>query len=158
MVDWLRHVPTLETDDRDLQLAYDRSIRDLALLELALSSGHAIPAAGVPWYLAIFGRDALITSLQTLLLGPRLAVGTLRTLAAYQATRRSDFRDAEPGKIPHEIRFGALAETGEVPHARYYGSVDSTPLWLILLGETFRWTGDRALLAEQDEPERGGVD
>jgi glycogen debranching enzyme len=148
MVDWLRHVPTLETDDRDLDLAYERSIRDLALLELALSSGHAIPAAGVPWYLAIFGRDALITSLQTLLLGPRLAVGTLRTLAAYQATRRSDFRDAEPGKLPHEIRFGALAETGEVPHARYYGSVDATPLWLVLLGETFRWTGDRALIDE----------
>ncbi len=145
---WLRHVPTLESDDRDLQLAYDRSIHDLAILELALSSGHAIPAAGVPWYMAIFGRDALITSLQTLLLGPRLAVGTLRTLAAYQAARRSNFRDAEPGKMPHEVRFGALAETGEVPHARYYGTVDATPLWLILLVEVFRWTEDRDLIEE----------
>jgi glycogen debranching enzyme len=145
---WLRHVPTLESDDRDLQLAYDRAIHDLALLELALSSGHAIPAAGVPWYLAIFGRDALITSLQTLILSPRLAAGTLRTLAAYQARRHSNFRDAEPGKMPHEVRFGTLAETGEVPHARYYGTVDATPLWLILLVEAFRWSDDRDLVAE----------
>jgi glycogen debranching enzyme len=145
---WLRHVPTVESDDRNLQLAYDRAINDLALLELALSSGHAIPAAGVPWYLAIFGRDALITSLQTLILGPRLAAGTLRTLAAYQASHRSDFRDAEPGKMPHEIRFGVLAETGEVPHARYYGTVDATPLWLILLAEVFRWSDDHDLITE----------
>ena len=145
---WLRHIPALETDDRDLQLAYERAVRDLAILELALSSGHAIPAAGVPWYLAIFGRDSIITSLQSLLLGPRMAIGTLRTLAAYQAQDQSDFRDAEPGKMPHEIRFGALAETGEVPHGRYFGTVDATPLWLILLAETFRWTGDRALIDE----------
>ncbi len=148
LTDWLRHLPTLETSDLDLHLAFDRSVRDLAALELALSSGHVIPAAGIPWYLAIFGRDALITSLQTLMLGPRLATGTLRTLAAYQARRASAFRDAEPGKMPHEVRFGALAEAGMIPHARYYGTADATPLWLLLLAETFRWTGDRNLIEE----------
>lgn len=145
---WLQRVPRLTTDDHDLELAYDRAVRDLAALELALSSGHAIPAAGVPWYLAIFGRDALITSFQSLLLGPRLALGTLRTLAAYQATERSDFRDSEPGKMPHEIRFGELAGAGTVPHSRYYGTVDATPLWILLLAEVYRWTEDRAILDE----------
>ncbi|HET8522504.1 MAG TPA: amylo-alpha-1,6-glucosidase, partial [Thermomicrobiales bacterium] len=145
---WLRGTPKLLTDDLDLQLAYDRAVRDLAILELDLSSGHAIPAAGVPWYLAIFGRDALITSLQSLLLGPRMAMGTLRTLAAYQAVERSDFRDAEPGKMPHEIRFGELAGTNAVPHARYYGTVDATPLWILLLCEVWRWAGDREFVKE----------
>jgi glycogen debranching enzyme len=148
LVDWLRDMPALETNDHDLDRAYNRSIRDLVTLELALSSGHAVPAAGVPWYLAIFGRDALITSLQTLPIAPRLAVGTLRTLAAYQATQDSAFRDAEPGKMPHEIRFGALAQTDAVPHARYYGTVDATPLWLMLLAAAYQWTGDRALVEE----------
>ncbi len=85
LIDWIRDAPVLETDDHHLLHAYNASIRDLVTLELALSSGHAIPAAGVPWYLAIFGRDSIITSLQTLSTAPRLAVGTLRTLAAYQA-------------------------------------------------------------------------
>ncbi len=145
---WLRDAPTLETDDRTLQLAYDRSLRDLVMLELTLSSGHAILAAGVPWYMAIFGRDAIISGLQTLPVAPRFAIGTLRTLAAYQATRSIAFRDAEPGKMPHEIRFGALSESDAVPHSRYYGSVDATPLWLILLGAAYRWVGDRELVQE----------
>jgi glycogen debranching enzyme len=148
LTQWLRDTPNLLTDDLDLQLAYDRAVRDLAIPELDLSSGHAIPAAGVPWYLAIFGRDALITSLQSLLLGPRMAMGTLRTLAAYQATERNDFRDAEPGKMPHEIRFGELAGTNALPHARYYGSVDATPLWILLFCEVWRWAGDREFIAE----------
>jgi glycogen debranching enzyme len=148
LVDWVRDAPVLETDDHHLLLAYNSSIRDLVTLELAVSSGHAIPAAGVPWYLAIFGRDSVITSLQTLSTAPRLAVGTLRTLAAYQANRKNAFRDAEPGKMPHEIRFGALSETGAVPHSRYYGTVDATPLWLILLGAAHDWIGDRTLVDE----------
>jgi len=145
---WLHDAPVLETDDRTLQLAYARSLHDLVMLELTLSSGQAILAAGVPWYMAIFGRDAIISSLQTLPVAPRFAIGTLRTLAAYQANRSIAFRDAEPGKMPHEIRFGALSESDAVPHSRYYGTVDATPLWLILLGAAYRWIGDRELVDE----------
>lgn len=148
LTEWIAHVPQLTTDDPDLQLAYARAVRDLASLELTLSSGLAIPAAGVPWYMAIFGRDAIIASLQSLILGPRFALGTLRTLALYQATEDDSYRDAEPGKMPHEIRFGELADTGVVPHARYYGTVDATPLWLILLAQTVRWTGDHDLFTD----------
>jgi glycogen debranching enzyme len=143
---WVQEAPKIVTEDQDLERAYERSIRDLAALEIALNSGYPIPAAGLPWYLAIFGRDSTITSLQTLMLNQRHAQGTLRTLAAYQAREDNAFRDAEPGKIAHEIRFGELAVSGEVPHAAYYGSVDSTPLWLILFGAYFRWSGDRKLV------------
>ncbi|HVB63502.1 MAG TPA: glycogen debranching N-terminal domain-containing protein [Nitrolancea sp.] len=143
---WVQGAPKIDTEDQDLERAYERSIRDLAALEIALNSGYPIPAAGLPWYLAIFGRDSTITSLQTLMLDQRHAEGTLRTLAAYQAREDNAFRDAEPGKIAHEIRFGELAVSGEIPHAAYYGSVDSTPLWLILFGAYFRWSGDRKLV------------
>jgi glycogen debranching enzyme len=145
---WLDDVPALEAEDRRLQLAYQRAVRDLAALEIALNSGYPIPAAGLPWYLAIFGRDAIITSLQTLMLGARHARGTLRTLAAYQATEDEPFRDARSGKIAHEIRFGELASSGQIPHARYYGTADATPLWLMLLAEYERWTHDRQLVEE----------
>src|SRR6185312_1230107 len=143
---WMHHAPRIITADQNLERAYDRSIRDLGALEIALNSGYPIPAAGLPWYLAIFGRDSTITSLQTLMLNQRHAHGTLRTLAAYQSLQDNAFRDAEPGKIAHEIRFGELAVSGEMPHAAYYGSIDATPLWLILYGAYFRWSGDRKLV------------
>ncbi len=145
VLEWIQRTPKLTTEDKDLERSYERSIRDLGALEIALNSGHPIPAAGLPWYLAIFGRDSIITSLQTLLLNQRHARGTLRTLAAYQATENNPFRDSEPGKIAHEIRFGELALSETLPHSRYYGSVDATPLWLILFGEYLQWTGDTVL-------------
>jgi glycogen debranching enzyme len=146
--DWLAHVPVLETDDPNLLLAYRQAVEDLATLEIALDSGHPIPAAGLPWYLAIFGRDSIITSLQCLITGRRQAFGTLRTLAAYQSEEDSDFRDAEPGKIAHEIRFGELAVSEAIPHARYYGTVDATALWLILLHAVTEWTADPDIVTE----------
>lgn len=146
VLQWIQHTPRLQTDDVDLQRGYQRSIHDLGALEIALNSGYPIPAAGLPWYLAIFGRDSIITSLQTLILNQRHARGTLRTLAAYQALKDDPFRDAEPGKIAHEIRFGELALSQAMPHSRYYGSVDATPLWLILFGEYLRWADDPTLL------------
>ncbi len=100
----------------------------------------------MPWFATLFGRDSIIASLQSLAFRPQVAIETLSVLAAYQATAVDDRRDAEPGKILHELRTGEMAGAGELPHTPYYGSVDSTPLWLILLGETFDWTGDRALL------------
>jgi glycogen debranching enzyme len=146
VLEWFQQTPNLHTEDQDFKRGYQRSIRDLGALEIALNSGQPIPAAGLPWYLAIFGRDSIITSLQTMLLNQRHARGTLRTLGAYQARDDDPYRDAEPGKIAHEIRFGELAISGALPHSRYYGSVDSTPLWLILFGEYLRWVDDPRLL------------
>jgi glycogen debranching enzyme len=100
----------------------------------------------VPWFATLFGRDSLIAAYEALAFRPQLAVETLSVLAAYQATEVDDWRDAEPGKILHELRTGEMAGTGELPHTPYYGSVDSTPLWLVLLAATYDWTGDRALV------------
>lgn len=147
---WVAALPRLSTPHVALSLAYGRTLRDLAGLRMNVRAdeGYYLPAAGLPWYMALFGRDALITSIQTLLLEPDLSVGTLRVLADYQARQQDEFRDEEPGKIPHEVRAGRLAALSEVPHARYYGSVDATPLYLMLLRETYRWTGDLMLVRQ----------
>ena len=91
-------------------------------------------------------RDSIIASFQSLAFRPQIAIETLEVLAAYQATEVDDWRDADPGKILHELRTGEMAGAGELPHTPYYGSVDSTPLWLILFAATYDWTGDRAFL------------
>src|ERR671931_417514 len=126
-----------------LVLAYERSLIDLAALrfETTLFPGQPMPAAGLPWFMTVFGRDSLLTSFQALPFTPELAQTTLRVLARYQAEKLDDFRDAEPGKILHEIRFGELTHFGERPHSPYYGTADATPLFLILLDEVERWTG-----------------
>jgi glycogen debranching enzyme len=142
-------IPRLQADDTTLQLAYEQAVRDLHSLEMVSDAGQPLLAAGLPWFVALFGRDVLLTAYETLLLGPELARGALQALAAYQATEVDDFRDAEPGKMPHEVRLGRLARLGRVPHTRYYGSIDATELWLILLHETYRWTGDLAFVREQ---------
>ena len=103
-------------------------------------------AAGIPWFATLFGRDSLIAALETVAFIPTLAVATLEVLARLQATKDDPWHDAEPGKILHELRTGEMALAGETPHDAYYGSVDSTPLWLILLGEAHAWTGDDGLL------------
>ena len=102
-----------------------------------------LPAAGLPWFLTLFGRDTLMTAYQTVAFGPGLAKGALLALAAFQGDKSDDFRDMEPGKILHELRMGELTELGLKPHSPYYGSADSTPLWLILLSEYWRWTRRR---------------
>jgi glycogen debranching enzyme len=141
---WRQRLPAVETDWEDLRLAVDRSIDDLAALRMHIRDDGTtlgdLPAAGLPWFMTVFGRDTLITSLQTLVMGPELALGSLETLAALQSTAHSDAHDAEPGKIVHEVRVGRVAaEGGSFP---YYGSVDATLLFLILLSEVYRWTGD----------------
>src|SRR6478752_1089943 len=107
-----------------------------------------VVAAGIPWFATMFGRDSILASYQTLLLNPQLAVETLRVLAMLQGKEHNDWRDEEPGKILHEYREGEMTRAGEMPFGPYYGSVDATPLWLILLSETFNWTADEQLVKD----------
>jgi glycogen debranching enzyme len=130
---------------RLFDLWLDKSRSDLALLTTELPTGP-YPYAGIPWFAAPFGRDAIITALQTLWLKPELAAGVLRFLAATQAHETSPFRDSEPGKILHEMRRGEMATLGEVPFGQYYGSVDTTPLFIMLAGAYASRTGDGALI------------
>jgi glycogen debranching enzyme len=136
--------PTLETDWDPLKLTYARSLVDLAALRFYPREGSdvAVPAAGLPWFQTLFGRDSLITSYQSLHIVPDLAANTLDVLSSLQGTRRDDFRDEEPGRILHELRFGELTAFEERPHSPYYGSADGTMLFLILLDEYERFTGD----------------
>ncbi len=144
---WDRGTTAIQTDHELFNLTLGRSLADLRLL---VNDGpgpeERYIAAGVPWFSTLFGRDSLITSFEALAFRPQIAVETLAVLAAYQATEVDDWRDAQPGKILHELRTGELAGSGELPHTPYYGSVDATPLFLILLGATYDWTGDRAFV------------
>jgi glycogen debranching enzyme len=147
--EWERGTTTVSSDHDLFNLVVKRSVSDLRLLvNDGPGPGERYVAAGVPWFTTLFGRDALITAFQSLAFRPQIAVEILKVLAAHQATERDDWRDAEPGKILHELRAGEMARSGELPHTPYYGSIDSTPLWLVLLGATFDWTGDRALVEE----------
>lgn len=141
---WQQAAPRLESSWNDLSRTWDRSLADLAALRIEDDDFHvgALPAAGTPWFMTVFGRDTLITCLQTLVLGPELATSALLELAATQADEDDPERDAEPGKIIHEMRRGKAARAWT---DRYYGTVDATPLFLILLSELWRWTGDASL-------------
>ena len=143
---WLERGAKIETDNELVNQVIRRSMSDLRLLESIDPMGEPFIAAGVPWFATLFGRDSLITSLQSLPFLPRVAIETLEILARRQATAEDPWRDAEPGKILHELRTGEMSRTGELPFSPYYGSVDATPLWLILLGETYDWTGDDGLV------------
>ncbi|HLJ59230.1 MAG TPA: glycogen debranching N-terminal domain-containing protein [bacterium] len=135
------------TSDRALTRTLAQSADDLISLVLDRWDGTpGVLSAGVPWFVALFGRDALIAGLQTLPLHPGFALGALDALAAYQAASSDDFRDSDPGKILHELRVGELARFGEIPHTPYYGSADATILYPILLHETYCWTGNHDLL------------
>jgi glycogen debranching enzyme len=157
---WLAEAPRLQTDWELLGRVYRRSLADLAALRFYpdLLEGESLPAAGLPWFMTAFGRDSLITSYQAVPFVPQLARATLRVLAACQAQADDDFRDQEPGKILHEIRFGELTETGELPYSPYFGSADSTPLFLIVLEELERWTGDRELVRELEPNARAALE
>jgi glycogen debranching enzyme len=143
---WLSKNSVIETDHELINQVVRRSLDDLCLLESTDPAGDRFIAAGVPWFSTLFGRDALITSLQSIAFAPRLAIQTLEILGKRQATAVDAWRDSEPGKILHELRTGEMSRTGELPFAPYYGSIDSTPLWLMLLGETHDWTGDDGLV------------
>jgi glycogen debranching enzyme len=147
---WRLRVPQIRSDWDDLGRAFFQSVSDLASLRMRRGGRIGrLPAAGMPWFMTVFGRDTLITCYQTLLFGPELARNGLEVLAELQATEDDPTIDAEPGKIVHEVREGKAAEKW---FHTYYGSVDATPLYLILLSEVWRWTDDAALVRDLKEP------
>jgi glycogen debranching enzyme len=149
LADWRARVLKIRTSNEEFYRLFGQAIDDMAALRLPIGgTDHMafVPAAGLPWFVAVFGRDSLIVSLQNLLVYPAFASGTLEVLASLQATVRDDYRDAEPGKIPHELRVGELAHFKLIPHTPYYGTADATPLYLITLHAAWRASGDHGLL------------
>jgi glycogen debranching enzyme len=153
---WWRSAPRLRAPADDaLERAWAHSLADLAALRLRWAGSGMVPAAGLPWFMTLFGRDTLITSFQELLLGPDAAAGALRALAEAQAEIDDPERDAEPGKIVHELRRG---KTALIWTDRYYGTVDATPLFLVLLSELWRWTGDDGIVLELEGAARRALE
>jgi glycogen debranching enzyme len=147
---WVARAPRLECDWDSLKTTYRRSLVDLAALRFSpiIAGGHSLPAAGLPWFMTMFGRDSIFTSLQALPFVPELAATTLRVLGDWQGRCSDDFRDEDPGRILHEMRYGELTAFEERPHSPYYGTADATPLYVVLLDEYERWTGDSDLVCQ----------
>jgi glycogen debranching enzyme len=149
---WQLRVPQLRAEWAELEQSFNQSVSDLAALRMRSSKESSVvklPAAGMPWFMTVFGRDTLITCLQTLLFGPELARNALAALASLQADVDDASIDAEPGKIVHEVRHGKAAQNW---FSRYYGTLDATPLYLILFSEVWRWTGDMSVAQEFKQP------
>jgi glycogen debranching enzyme len=147
--DWKERVLSIKTSNEEYYRFFRQALEDMAALRLQRNRDNHmifIPAAGLPWFMAPFGRDSLIVSLQNLMTYPEFAWGTLDILGDLQATERDDYRDAEPGKIMHELRYGELAHFKLIPHTPYYGTADATPLWLITLHAAWQSSGDRDML------------
>ncbi len=145
MANWQKTVAKIETSNEEFYRFFRQSLEDMAALRLPIegtSHSEFVPAAGVPWFLALFGRDALIVSLQNAMVHPDFARGALKVLGDLQARKRDDYRDAEPGKILHEMRRGELAHFKLIPHTPYYGTADATILYLMVLHKAWRCTGD----------------
>jgi glycogen debranching enzyme len=151
LTSWEQDCTKFKSSNEIFNTMLSTSLLDFYSLQIHEGPNKAI-AAGVPWFAALFGRDSLISSFQTLALNPSLARGTLRSLAARQGQVKCADNDEEPGKILHELRFGEMTATGEVAFGKNYGSVDATPLFIILLSEYFQWTGDQELLEEMRSP------
>jgi len=149
--DWAEQCTAIETDNRVYNQMVRQATDDMRALMTTYPEGRIIDA-GIPWYVAPFGRDAAITGIETLLLNPVIAEDSLRFLAKLQGQALNDWRDEEPGKILHELRQGELAGAGEIPHTPYYGSIDSTLWWLIAVYETWRFTNRADFVRELAEP------
>jgi glycogen debranching enzyme len=156
---WLREAPRLECDWAPLENTYRRSLVDLAALRFSppIAGRQSLPAAGLPWFMTMFGRDSIFTSLQALPFTPELAATTLSSLGDWQGTRVDDFRDEDPGRILHELRYGELTAFEERPHSPYYGCADATPLYVVLLDEYERWTGDHRLVRSLEREARAAL-
>jgi glycogen debranching enzyme len=158
--EWVADAPRLVCDWAPLEATYRRSIVDLAALRFSpvIAGSHSLPAAGLPWFMTMFGRDSIFTSLQALPFTPDLAATTLHVLGRWQGCRTDDFRDEDPGRILHEMRYGELSAFEERPHTPYYGTADATPLYVVLLDEYERWTGDTTLVGQLEGVARGALD
>jgi glycogen debranching enzyme len=149
VADWQAKSLTIHTSNQEVYRFYRQSLEDMGALRLPLEGTDHLefaPAAGIPWFVGLFGRDSLIVSLQNAMVYPDFPRGALEVLGRWQAHRRDDYRDAEPGKIMHELRTGELAHFKLIPHTPYYGTADATPLYLIVLHNAWRSTGDTDLL------------
>jgi len=157
---WIASAPRLECDSDSLKATYRRSLVDLAALRFSplIAGGRSLPAAGLPWFMTMFGRDSIFTSLQALPFTSELAATTLRALGDWQGVGLDDFRDEDPGRILHEMRYGEMTAFEERPHSPYYGNADATPLYVVLLDEYERWTGDRTLVRELEGEARAALD
>jgi len=144
---WESQSTRFESSNRIFDAMAGAAMSDFHALQIPEGREHII-AAGIPWFATIFGRDSMIAAYQALVLNPRLACETLRVLARYQGKEKNEWREEEPGKILHEYREGEMTRAREVPFGPYYGSVDATPLWLVLLSETFNWTADEQLVKD----------
>jgi glycogen debranching enzyme len=143
--EWRSSITQIRTDNKAFNQIIERAEQDIYLLRQTFGNGKVL-SAGVPWFSTLFGRDSIIAASQTLILDPTIARETLYTLAQYQGKADDDWRDEEYGKILHEIRLGEMARCQEIPHTPYYGTIDATPLWLMLYAEYYAWTHDRELL------------
>jgi glycogen debranching enzyme len=145
--DWLHQAPTVSCHPQAVGV-YMRNLVDIAALRFHpdTMAEDSLPAAGLPWFMAVFGRDSLLTSYEMLPFSPELAATTLHALASFQGTKEVELTEEEPGRILHELRFGELTHFGERPQKPYYGASDTTPLFLVLLDEYERWTGDVGLV------------
>jgi glycogen debranching enzyme len=158
MAGWLQNVAKIQTSNEEFYRLFRQALEDMAALRLPIAgTDHLVflPAAGLPWFIAPFGRDSLIVSLQNILIYPEFARGALEILGSLQAKEVDNYRDAEPGKILHEMRYGELAHFKLIPHTPYYGTADATPLYLITLHVAWRATGDRELLERHLETAEG---
>lgn len=151
---WLDHMPRYRIPSRLVSEVLRQSGEDLTALRMTgtiMGQEFTLPAAGLPWFMTLFGRDTLFTSYQSISVGPELARGALWMLAFGQGRKENPFRDEEPGKIMHEFRSGELTRLGLKPHDPYYGTADATPLWLVMLHEYWRWSGDGEFVRERWE-------
>ncbi|MBD2297263.1 amylo-alpha-1,6-glucosidase [Nostoc sp. FACHB-87] len=144
---WVQQITRISSDKSTLNHIINRAEQDMYLLRQSFGKYKTV-SAGVPWFSALFGRDSIITASQTLILNSQIAKETLQLLAAYQGKTEDEWREEEPGKILHELRLGEMARCQEIPHTPYYGTVDATPLWLMLYGEYYIWTNDHETLEQ----------
>jgi len=156
---WQKEAPRVESDWAPLKATYQRSLVDLAALRFSplIAGGRSLPAAGLPWFMTMFGRDSIFTSLQAVPFAPELAATTLRVLGQWQGSRVDDFRDEDPGRILHEMRYGEMTAFEERPHSPYYGCADATALYVVLLDEYERWSGDTKLVRELEYEARAAL-
>jgi len=143
--EWRQQVTQIRSDKNTFNRVIERAEQDVYLLRQSFGKGKVL-SAGVPWFSTLFGRDSIIAASQILMLDPTIARETLTILADYQGKQDDDWRDEQPGKILHELRMGEMARCQEIPHTPYYGTVDATPLWLMLYTEYYAWTHDTETL------------